>query len=86
MLGFLKKVWNFLDGKKSMIMAVVGTTEILLKSHGVIGPIGVIDTMAKVAGWDQVAPAVDPGQLALIAGTLIAMGHKVIKSQNGDGK
>lgn len=79
-MSIFKKVWKFLDGKKSVIMMLVGAAEIACNGHGCATPLNVLRTAAGAVGWNDVIPSVDPAQLVYWGGVTIALGHKVFKA------
>lgn len=75
-----KAVWNFLDGKKRIIMVLLLGVEYYMRQHGTTGPITYIDAIVKGLGWDTVAPDVDPAQIAVGIGSAIAIIHAIKKN------
>jgi hypothetical protein len=72
-----KAVWNFLDGWKTWIWAVVMALKIAFPQLPVWG---YVDAAAGALGWNAVAPAVDPGQLVQWGTFAIAVGHRLKKA------
>jgi hypothetical protein len=75
-----KAVWTFLDGKKTVIMAVLLAVEAYMRAHGGVGILGYADVVTHAIGWDSVTPAVNPSDLVAWAGMTIALGHKLVKA------
>lgn len=75
--AFGKAVWNFLDGWKTWIWAIV----MALKAAFPQLPFwGYVDSIASAIGWNHLAPAIDPGQLVQWATFGVAIGHKLLKA------
>lgn len=79
-MSIFKKVWKFLDGKKSVIMMLVGAAEIACQGHGCATPLNLLRTGVDAIGWNSVVPAVDPAQIVYWGGVTIALGHKLVKA------
>ena len=77
MKAFLGLVWQFLDGWKTWIWAVVVAAKMWWPDLGVWTT---VDSLAAWAGWSNVNPAVDPGQLVQWVTFAIAVGHKFLKA------
>mgnify|MGYP001290542709 CR=1 FL=1 len=73
----VKRVWVFLDGKKTFLW--LGVTVIQLKFPNL--PFwGFINAAAHQIGWDTAVPGVDAGQLVDVLTLAIALGHKLAKA------
>lgn len=72
-----KSLWNFLDGWKTWIWAVVMALKIAFPAWPVWG---YVDAAAVALGWNSVAPAVDPGQLVQWGTFGLAVGHRLKKA------
>jgi hypothetical protein len=75
-----KAIWGFMDGKKTIIMAILLAWEAYARAHGGAGFFGYVDAITHAIGWDQVTPAVNPSDLAEWAALSLALGHKLVKS------
>lgn len=72
-----RAVWAFLDGKKTLIWALVVALEkafpdwpVWNLAHVVFGALG----------WSSLTPAIDPDQLVLWGTLAVALGHKAVKA------
>jgi hypothetical protein len=76
-----RAVWLWLDGKKTLIWALV-----LAGRHAAPGlPIwSWVDVVANAIGWHDIAPAIDPDALLTWITLGIALGHKVDKALRGE--
>lgn len=72
-----KKVWNFLDGWKTFIVAIVATYKLMC--HDCAGA-GYANAIVSALGWDAVTGAFDPAQAAMALGFAIAIGHRLLKA------
>lgn len=75
--GGAKALWNFLDGWKTWIWAVVMAAKIAFPNFPAWG---YVDAAAAAIHWNALAPAVDPGALAQWGTFGIAVGHRLIKA------
>lgn len=74
------RVWAFLDGKKTVVMAIILAAETIARQHGVTGPLTYVDIAVNAVGWGKVAPAVDPAELVTWVGMTLGLGHKIVKA------
>lgn len=73
----LKSLWQFLDGWKSWLVAVILTIKVVCAD---CAGIGYIDAILKALGWDPTIVAFDPAQAAMALGVLVAIGHRLAKA------
>lgn len=72
----LKALWNFLDGWKSWIVAIVAVYK--LNCHA-CATSGYLDAAVSALGWNTVTGAFDPVEFLKAAGVLLAIGHRLLK-------
>jgi hypothetical protein len=73
-----KKVWQFLDGWKLMIVTVVA---ILRQVYTLSDQTNsYIDAALAAIGWSNLHTLVDPGQFVLAIGAAVAISHKLYKA------
>jgi hypothetical protein len=72
-----KALWNFLDGWKTWIWAVIMALKLAFPHVPVWD---YVDAAASALGWSHVLPAVDPGQIVQWATFALAVGHKFVKA------
>lgn len=70
-------IWQFLDGWKSWIVAIVAVYK--LACHA-CSTSGYLDAAINALGWDTVQRAFDPQEALAAALVLIALGHRLWKA------
>lgn len=73
----LKATWNFLDGWKSWIVAIVAVYKLMCAT---CAGAGYVDAILHALGYDTVTAAFDPKQAAMAFGVLVALGHHLAKA------
>lgn len=73
----MKALWNFLDGWKSWIVAVVAVYK--LACHDCAGA-GYIDAAQSALGWNSITGAFDPKEALAAIAVIVALGHRLIKA------
>lgn len=72
-----KNVWAFLDGKKTILWAIVVA---LQKAFPGLPVWGYVDAAANQLGWQNLPLALDPDQLVLWGTLAFGLGHKAVKA------
>lgn len=72
-----KAIWQFLDGWKSWIVAIVAVWKLVCAS---CASTGYADAIINALGWNVVENAFDPKQAVTAAFVVVAIAHRLIKA------